>query len=320
MRLDAIVRNPFREDRSHVMKRKPHLPLHPAWQPVFLALAFAIPCGTSLRAQGTTAEAKKTAAATAAAKKAKPAPDTPAPEVEEIDPNMTLRNPSGQEIEARLLSASGDTVRIARTGDGREFVVPIASFDSDTGERIRRWMDQTPGAVQYSFGVEAVRNLVDSNTFMSGGRDLKTAHWTYHVKVTNLTRNDLSGAQLEYRIVFDDEVIINLSSVSPGKGANQQDGQLFDLPDMAYNDEIEFETPPLALHTYEYVPARGEREFSRDSVKGLWIRIVKNGEILYEYQSHPGAMASLSWDNEEEVDVRITNRFREQFGSSEKGN
>jgi acetyltransferase-like isoleucine patch superfamily enzyme len=50
--------------------------------------------------------------------------------------------------------------------------------------------------------------LLDSNTFMTAGRDLKSAEWSYRVKVTNLTRNVLSGAQLEYRIVFDDEVEI----------------------------------------------------------------------------------------------------------------
>jgi hypothetical protein len=64
------------------------------------------------------------------------------------------------------------------------------------------------------------------------------------------------------------------------------------------------------------VPQRGEREFSRDSVKGLWLRVTKNGEILFEYQSHPGAMASLSWDNEEKTEIRVTNRFRDQFGAA----
>jgi hypothetical protein len=296
------------------MKRKPQSLLLPTWQSVFLAFAIVIPPGTALRAQETTGEGKKSVIQVAAAAR-KPAE---AAQVVPGDGTMTLRSASGQEIEARLLSANGESVRIERVGDGREFVVPLSSFDEYTGERVRQWMDRAPGVVEYSFAVEANRVLVDSSTFMSAGRDLKTAEWSYRVKFTNLTRNELRGAQLEYRVVYDDEVIIDRAVVAPGKGANQQDGQLLDLPDMSFNDEVEFETPPIALHTYEFVPQRGEREYSRDSVKGLWLRVMKNGEILFEYQSHPGAMASLSWDNEDKTEIRVTNRFREQFGAAQK--
>jgi len=315
MRLDAIVRGLFREDRYDVMKRKPQSFLRSTLQPVFLALAILIPAGAVLRAQESTTVAKKPTTPQESApeqKAAQPASVAPHDEI------MTLRSISGQEIEARLLSASGESVRIARLGDGREFVVLLSAFDSSTENRIRQWMEEAPGAVNYSFGVEANRILVDSSTFMSAGRDLKTAAWSYRIKLTNLTRNELRGAQLEYRIVYDDQVIIDRSVVAPGKGANQQDGQLLDLPDMTFNDKVEFDTPPISLHTYEYVPTRGEREYSRDAIKGLWVRVVKNGEILFEYQSHPGAMASLSWDNAGDTDIQITNRFRERFGASAK--
>ena len=310
MRLDAIVRGSFRADRSHVMKRKPQSLLLPTWRSVFLAFAIVIPPGMALRAGEADEEGKQSGIEAAAARVPAHAPAFP------DGGTMTLRSVSGQEIEARLLSASGDSITIERVGDGREFVVPLSTFDRYTGERVRHWMDRAPGAVEYSFAVEANRVLVDSSTFTSAGRDLKTAEWSYRVRFTNLTRNELRGAQLDYRIVYDDEVIIDRGVVAPGKGANQQDGQLLDLPDMSFNDEVEFETPPLALHTYEFVPQRGEREFSRDSVKGLWLRVTKNGEILFEYQSHPGAMASLSWDNEEKTEIRVTNRFRDQFGAA----
>ncbi len=29
-------------------------------------------------------------------------------------------------------------------------------------------------------------------------------------------------------------------------------------------------------------------------------------------------MASLSWDNEDKTEIRVTNRFREQFGAAQK--
>lgn len=301
------------------MKRNPQPPIHgsgpcPVRRLILLALALLVPLGFVPRVLAQTADpskeekSQKVAAVDPKAFRALSAPDAV----------MTLRNVDGQEIEAKLIAATGDNVTIERIGDGRQFIVPLANLDNYTNERVHQWMDQSPGAVAFNFAVSATKTLLDSNTFMTAGRDLKSAEWSYRVKVTNLTRNVLSGAQLEYRIVFDDEVEIAKTVVAPGKGGNQQDGQLLDLPEMQFNEEIEFDTPPLILHTYEYVPQRGEREYSRDSIKGVWVRILKNGVVLFEYQSHPATMASLSWDNEDKLEIRVTNQFRDEFSTGVK--
>lgn len=318
MRLNAIVREVFRADLVRV-KRKPHPPIHAVRpgsvrQMVLLAFACLVPLGTAVTSLAQAVDPGKKEKAPKAAvtdQKVRQTPSAP-------DAVMTLRSVAGQEIEAKLISATGENVTIERVGDGRQFVVALATLDNYTGERVRQWMDQAPGAVAYNFAVTATKTLIDSNTFMTGGRDLKTAEWSYRVKLTNLTRNLLTDAQLEYRIVFDDEVEIAKTVVAPGKGANQQDGQMVDLPEMHFNDEIEFDTAPLQIHTYEYVPSRGEREYSRDTIKGIWVRIVKNGTVLYEYQSHPATMAALSWDNEDKLEIRVTNQFRDQFATGVK--
>ena len=234
------------------------------------------------------------------------------------DGSVTLRNLDGQEIQAHLLLVVGDSVKIQRVDDAREFVVPIATFDDYTGTQIRNWMDRDPAAVDYSLSISTEKNLVDSSSFETGGRELKTSEWSYRVSVANLSRNALNGAQVEYRVIFDDVVEFARAAVGPGKGGNQQDGQAIDLPEMAFNDEIEFETPPVDLNTYEYAPSRGEREYAKDSIKGIWIRVTKNKKVIAEYQSSPSMMASLSWDNEEDAEIRITNRFRDGLGSSVK--
>jgi hypothetical protein len=281
---------------------------------ILLALALLVPLGFVPRVLSQSADpSKEENTQKVAAVDPKALRELSAP-----DAVMTLRNVDGQEIEAKLIAATGDNVTIERIGDGRQFIVPLANLDNYTNERVHQWMDQSPGAIAFNFDVSATKTLLDSNTFMTAGRDLKSAEWSYRVKVTNLTRNVLSGAQLEYRIVFDDEVEIAKTVVAPGKGGNQQDGQLLDLPEMQFNEEIEFDTPPLILHTYEYVPQRGEREYSRDSIKGVWVRILKNGVVLFEYQSHPATMASLSWDNEDKLEIRVTNQFRDEFSTGVK--
>ena len=297
------------------MKRKPH-PVHSA---VSLCTGLALAAltlvgftGTAVAEEKKEIETKEPVSKVAVVdRQLMNAPSAP-------DGSVTLRSAQGQEIQAHLLSAHGDSVKIRRADDSREFIVPISTFDDYTGEQIRQWMEQDVEAVEYSLSISAQKNLADTSVFESASREFKTSKWAYRVSVANLTRNELTGAQLEYRIIFNDQVEFARTVVGPGKGTNQQDGQAIDLPAMAFNDAIEFDTPAVDLNTYEYSPTRGEREFVKDSIKGIWIRITKGGKLIGEYQSSPSALASVSWDNEDDVEIRITNRFRDALGSGSK--
>ncbi|MEM6279655.1 MAG: hypothetical protein AAF733_09260 [Verrucomicrobiota bacterium] len=229
------------------------------------------------------------------------------------DPGWTLRDDSGREIQAMLLSAHGDMVKIQRIEDEQEFEVPISMFDPETEGRIRYWIEEDPEAVDFSLDVEASRELVDSSTVELSGRVFTKKEWSFKVVIHNATRNDLNDAEVEYRIIYDDNVNFVRTAPAPGDGDNQQDGQAVDLPTMTFNDEIEFNTPVVEMDTYEFEPSRGAREYIKDEIKGIWIRVIRHDEIIAEYKSNEAAMGSLSWDNEDEFEIKITNRFRESF-------
>lgn len=295
-----------------MMKRKPLFPSIPsAGAALLLATLF---CGTSVPqaqdAKETPAKAKKEPGRKVAAVDRKLLESPSAP-----DGSVVLRNLSGQEIRAQLISAHGESVLIRRSDDQREFMVPLANLDEYSVGRVRNWMDSDPEAVSFSLGISATRNLVKSSEFMSSGKEYRTSEWSYRVTVTNLSRNELTGATLEYRVVYDDEVEFIKTAISPGKGKHQQEGQSVELPAMSYNDQIDFDTPVTPMQTYEYIPTRGEKEYFRDQIKGIWIRVLRNGEVIGEYQSSPAQMGSLSWDNEDELEIRVTNRFRDQFAA-----
>ncbi len=231
-----------------------------------------------------------------------------------VDRPLLLRNDDGREMEARLLSAHGEMVKIQRTDDFKEFDVPISVFDESTEERIRDWIEDDPHAVEFSLAFTTQRNLIDSNEFETSGRSFKNSKWAYRVMVTNKTRNALKDAELEYRIIYDDNVEFSRTTAMPGEGDRQQDGQTVKLPVVEFNDQIEFTTPVLEMQTYEYVPSRGDREYAKDEIKGIWIRVTRHGELIGEYKSNEAAMGSLSWDNEEEIEITVTNKFRDSFG------
>jgi len=289
-----------------MMKNKKHHGFRPVQR--FMILSFLLSSGT-LTAPVGAQENKPVQKVVAIEKKALVAPIAP-------ERAVVLRNISGQEIEAILLSAHGDSVKIQRIDDGVEFVVPVAIFDEFSVRQINNWMESDPEAVNYSVSISTEKNMSDSNTYTTQGRDLKTEKWTYQVTLSNLTRNSLSEAVVEYRIIYDDEVEFVRASASPGKGSNQQEGQTTELPDLEFNDQVQFTTLPVEINDYKYDPIRGERERSRDTIKGIWVRVTKNGKIIGEYQSSPSALASVQWDNEDEIDIQVTNRFRDSFGSS----
>ena len=224
-----------------------------------------------------------------------------------------LRDEEGREIQANLISVSGDNVLIQRVEDDREFNVPISTFDSRSENVIRQWMYRDPDAIEYSLEIKADKDLVESTSFKIAGREFTTNKWSYTVSIANHSRNDLSDAEVEYRIVYDDQVGFSRTSVMPGAGDGQQEGDEVDLPHMAFNDELEFDTPALETQTYEYVPTKGEREFHKDTVKGIWVRITRRGEVIAEYQSNEAAMGSLSWDNESHEEIK----FRRTFGDED---
>ncbi len=82
---------------------------------------------------------------------------------------------------------------------------------------------------------------------------------------------------------------------------------------MSFNERAEFTTPRVELHTYNYAPTRGQREFEKDKLIGIWIRVTKRGQVLDEYQSNVAVMRDLSWDGEEETGIVIRDSFKEEF-------
>ncbi len=226
----------------------------------------------------------------------------------------TLRNEAGVEMQAFLVSAHGDQVKIRRVADEKEFIVPISMFDEFTEQQIQAWILEDPGAVDYSLRFAVRRQYVDSSELTLNLKTYKATKWGYNVRMSNITRNSLIGATLEYRIIYDDLIAVSRNVVVPGKGSGRMTGQEVDVPEMEYNDEIEFDTPPVTLDSYRWDPTKGEGDRAGDSIVGIWIRVKHLDEIIAEYKSNPVVMNRMVWDDEDGQTIIIRNRFKEAFG------
>lgn len=249
-----------------------------------------------------------------------PAVDLTSLPVLDIDPDLPdhlqpvrLYNRDGRHLDARVIAASSEAVTVQRLSDLQTFDVPLNSLDASSVQAVEAWVDRGTDGSAFALDFEVSKRMVESDSFSVSGREFKKIKWAYDVVMTNQSRNELNEAKLEYQIVYDDEVQILRTSAYPGKGQNMRDGRDIDLPALAYNGRAEFTTPPVELQTYEYKPTRGEREFRRDEIIGIWIRVVRDGEVISEHLSHPAAMEDLPWDAEEEIEIIVRDSFQDQF-------
>lgn len=244
-----------------------------------------------------------------------PAPNDPA-----FDPNLPaheravrLFSRDGRHLDARLISMSGPTVTVERLSDHRQFSIPVDSLDAPSVKRVESWVERDPEAIDFSLQISAKKRLVETDTFESQGRTLKTTSWVYDIVLANQSRNDLSDAEVEYRIIYNDDVEFVKSAMYPGKGNGQRDGEAVDLPNLPFNGRAEFTTPPIDMQAYEFVPVRGEREFFRDEITGIWVRVIRNDRVIAEYQSNPASMHKLAWEGKEGAEIKIHDSFEDQF-------
>lgn len=240
------------------------------------------------------------------------------PDVPEHLRPVRLFSKDGRFFDARVLSATHEQVTVQRLNDSRTFDVAMAALDDASVRHLEAWMDRGQVAESYSIDFEVKKRLLESDSFDSVGRNFKKLKWGYDVVLTNQSRGELRDAELEYQIVYDDEVEFVRTSAYPGNGKNQREERSVSLPPLNFNGRAEFTTPAVEMQTYEYAPLRGDREYRRDEIVGIWIRILKNDEIVAEFQSHPAAMQSLTWDGEEEIEIVVKDSFQDQFTNGDK--
>ncbi len=114
-------------------------------------------------------------------------------------PAREFEDAYGRVIEAELVShtgADGELVTINK--GGKELTVKVGVFSEEDQKFIRDWMRKTPPTLDYAFRVDASKSAGEA----AGARSEKVA---YEIKVTNLTREPVSGMRVEYRAYFLDQ-------------------------------------------------------------------------------------------------------------------
>jgi len=106
----------------------------------------------------------------------------------------------GRTIDAELVSHTGATSKTVKINKGgREMEAPIANFSTKDQKFIRDWMAKTPPTIAYAFRVETDKRVVDSARTKNYSSRGKSETKVFDIKITNLTRQTVSGIRMEYK-------------------------------------------------------------------------------------------------------------------------
>lgn len=220
----------------------------------------------------------------------------------------TLTDTQGRTIEADVIAVEGDVVKIRRA-DGQMFDLPIDRLAEADQRALREWAKAEaakpkplpPGSfvVQMSrarFASETVETdvkLVDGRT-VKNGRVTTEEKWGFSFILNNRTSGDLNTLRAEY-ILFATQDNVHKDKVEGFRRAKHRT----DIATVPAYGRLDFRTETVSAFKMKYkgniVSAATGDNRSRETLHGVWIKIFRGDELIYEAASPEQLMRAERW-------------------------
>ena len=106
----------------------------------------------------------------------------------------------GRIINAELVSHTGnDSENVTIKKSGKKMVVKISLFSEKDQKFIREWMTKIPPTLDYNFRVDVAKKEIENKPGSSPFNKSDDKQVAYLMRLTNLTRQPVSGLRVEYR-------------------------------------------------------------------------------------------------------------------------
>ncbi len=205
----------------------------------------------------------------------------------------TFTDTTGRTIVAEIMEASDDTVRVRRE-DGRVFAIALENLSADDRTFVEAWRHRRAFAMG---GLEVTTHRVrlDSDRKQIRPRTRKTENWCYKVTIANHSQADLSGLTIEYRVFY----VADSAKAEHDELPLERKRGRATLRRLAAGADAEVQTTGVALQIiqlkpgYRYIGTSKRRV--EDKLAGIWVRVLRNGEILREFADPSTLVASEPW-------------------------
>jgi transposase len=221
----------------------------------------------------------------------------------------TLTDQEGRSIRAEVIAVEGEQVRIRRE-DGQVFNLPMARLSEASGKELREWAKEQaakpqplpPGAFQVQmsrvrFSAESTESDVKltSGDTVKNGRVTTEEKWGFSFMLTNRTSAPLTGLRAEY-LLFATMDDVHKEGKKEGLRRVRHNARLEDLPAQG---RMDFRTESVSAFKMRYkgniVSAKTGESSSRETLHGIWIKMYRGDELIYEAASPEGLMREEKW-------------------------
>lgn len=207
---------------------------------------------------------------------------------------MTLTDKQGRSLKADVLEVSGGQVKLKRD-DGQVFNLPLSTLADEDQKTLNAWAAKEaakslpPGALQVelSRGIFKTEkrdrdvNLVGGG-LVKDGMTITEEKWGYNVTLTNKTSRPLDNLRAEYRLFA---TVDNIHKKDDEEGLKKKAYQspVETIPALG---RITFRTETVSAFKTKYngniVSAKTGDNNSRETLHGIWIRLYRGNELVYE--------------------------------------
>lgn len=206
----------------------------------------------------------------------------------------TFTNADGQTIKAKPLRMQGERVEIQRE-DGQTFIVDPTIFTVADQAYLKTWQKQSAidkGAIE----VKATSATTRKVKIKSEGLDEKHYKGYYKVSVVNSSEMSFKDLKAEYRFfLFQNQIAADKRS----------DGELkrfkgdVKISSLSAYGKYEFETEQAEMTETDLKAGwhweGGGKGQSQDELKGIWVRIYKDKEVIAEFANPSNLSEKEDW-------------------------
>lgn len=203
-------------------------------------------------------------------------------------------NSEGTKISGTITAATEKDVTL-KLADGRDVTGGITFFSKDDQEYIAKWRKLHPQEFTYDFNVDVSRERTRRDKTTERQQIITYEDWLFKVKVENRSKTGIDGVdlrdlELHYNIMItaesraQDARSQHRSMVPKGAGLIQAGKVSIDK--IGYLRSTELKTDTVPVNASELAPGyyypNGAKDNKKDNLKGIWVKIVRDGKVLFE--------------------------------------
>lgn len=144
-----------------------------------------------------------------------------------------------------------------------------------------------------NFNVSCDKKRFDVDRTASVSTKFSKEEWGYGVTIENKSFKNLDALEVQYRQYKLDDKLKGDVKLKPISGSTT-------IASLRNGEKFKFDTTPVVVEKQElkagWYYTDGSKSKVKDALRGLWLRILKDGQVVFEYQNPPGLQSKASWD------------------------